>query len=218
MFRRSLFLLLCLALNSVWAEVVTPKRINVAVMPFTGDRSTDADHLDFITATFTVELIKLNYFNVLDRGKINFILEEQGFRQSGACSSTDCKVQIGQLLGMDYVISGKLVRLGQARALNVEFTDLQSGRIVKTIFEQKKGRLEDIFEEMCSLTAAKLVQEVQYELEALPSIEHPSQVKLSGCATAKPEVPQVKEKSYFWAKLFAGVVGVGALAGGIHYE
>lgn len=144
----------------------TPAKSNVAVMPFSGDNSVSADQLEFITSKFTGEVIRTNAFTVLDRGKMEFILKEQGFQQSGACNSSDCQMQIGQLLGVDHLISGKLVRFGGTYALHLEFINVGTGEIARTVDVEEKGDLEDVYKNICAHAAKGLQSEVLDQTQA----------------------------------------------------
>jgi len=137
--------------------------LNVAIMPFSGDNTVSADQLEFITSKFTGELVKANIFKVLDRGKMDFILQEQGFQQSGACNSSECKVQMGQLLGVDDIVAGKLVRFGSTYALHLEFINVSTGEIAQTVDSERKGELEDVYKTLCSSAAQTLQEEAQAE-------------------------------------------------------
>ena len=73
---------------------------SIAVLTFKGDNIVTPEQLAFITTKFASELISSGAFTVLDRNRMDAILAEQGFQQSGTCNSTDCNVQVGQLLGV----------------------------------------------------------------------------------------------------------------------
>lgn len=145
-----LFHVFCVGLSS--AQGTT----NVAIMPFSGDNTVSPDQLEFISSKFSGELIATNAFKVLDRGKMDFILQEQGFQQSGACNSSECKVQMGQLLGVDNLVAAKLVRFGGTYALHLEFIDVGTGEISKTVDVEEKGELEDVYKSLCSNAAQSL--------------------------------------------------------------
>jgi len=129
---------------------------NVAVMPFSGDQNVTPEQLNFITSKFTGELIASNAFTVLDRGKMEFILKEQGFQQTGACNSSECKVQVGQLLGVDNLVAGNLVRFGKTYALHLDYVDVGTGQIVKSVDAEQKGDLEDVYKDLCHSGAENL--------------------------------------------------------------
>jgi hypothetical protein len=151
-----LFLFLC---SFLFAQDV--KIPNIAVSPFAGDKTVSIEQLNFITGKFAAELIATKAFRVLDRGKMEFILKEQGFQQTGACSSSECQVQMGQLLGVDNIISGNLVRFGRKYAFRVDYIDVATGQVVYSAEQTESGELEDVYESLCRGAAHKLVLEVK---------------------------------------------------------
>ena len=132
----------------------------IAVLPFVGDATVTPEQLNFITGKFVSELISINAFTVLDRGKMDFILKEQGFQQSGACNSSGCKVQVGQLLGVDNLVSGNMVKFGPEYAFRIEYIDVGSGQIVKTVELTKEGDLYKVYKVVCSEGAQKLAEAI----------------------------------------------------------
>jgi TolB-like protein len=146
---------------SLSPSIVPPaKRLNIAVIPFVGDSNVTPEQLSFITGKFAAELLKTGAFTVLDRGKMDFLLREQGFQQSGACNSSECKVQMGQLLGVDNIVAGNIVKFGPEYAFHIEFIDVTSGQIVNTVEISKSGDLFQVYKSICSQGANKLVEAV----------------------------------------------------------
>ena len=180
---RRLVFSLALCIGCVWAQTSAPRNLNVAVLPFQGSKTVEPEQLDFITGKFTSELIHSSTFVVLDRGRMNEILKEQGFQQSGACNNSQCQVQMGQLLGVDDMISGNLVQFGGQYAFHLEMVDVGSGRIVKSIDLAEKGTLEDVYAAFCEKGAQALVQKENPHTnaidEALPKIESHNNVSHS---------------------------------------
>jgi len=88
---------------------------------------------------------------------MEYILAEQGFQQSGSCDSDACHVQMGQLLGVDNLVSGTLVNFGNKYALHLEFVDVATGRIEYMADVERKGKLEDIYSDISKDGARALV-------------------------------------------------------------
>lgn len=147
---------------------------NVAVLPFVGDKTVSPEQLSFITGKFSGELIATNAFSVIDRGKMDFILQEQGFQQTGACSDSECKVQMGQLLGVDFLVSGNMVKFGPEYAFRIEYIDVTTGRIAKTVEISKEGELYQVYKSVCVEAAQQLAKAVHGSKDA-PSVSSSSQ-------------------------------------------
>jgi len=69
----------------------------IAVIDFDA-RDISASEVATLTDRFRDELTKTNQYTVIERGKMEEVLREQGFQQSG-CSSDECVVEVGQLIG-----------------------------------------------------------------------------------------------------------------------
>ena len=160
-----LLLMVCLSsLNAQVAASAQPVKQGshmIAVLPFVGDQSVTPEQLNFITGKFAGELISTGAFTVLDRGKMDFILKEQGFQQTGVCNSSECKVQIGQLLGVDFLVAGNMVKFGPEYAFRLEYIDVSTGQLVKSVDISRKGDLYEVYKEICHEGAMKLAQNVQ---------------------------------------------------------
>lgn len=87
---------------------------------------------------------------------MDYILQEQGFQQSGACNSNECIVEMGQLLGVEFLLSGRLVRFGSTFAMHLEYIDVGTGVIVKTVDTEAQGELGDIYKDLCKNLALSL--------------------------------------------------------------
>jgi len=136
---------------------------NIAVLALTGDKTVSSEQLQFITGKFSAYLVESETFTVLDRSRMDDILKEQGFQQSGACNNSECRVQVGQLLGVDNLVAGSLVRFGNEYAFRIEYLDVSSGRIIKTIEFEKTGELQDVYKEACRFGADQLSRWVRGE-------------------------------------------------------
>ena len=57
-------------------------------------------------------LIESNRFTVIDKSQRDEILDEQKFQNSGMCDD-ECAVEIGQLVGAEYLMLGEIIGLGK---------------------------------------------------------------------------------------------------------
>jgi TolB-like protein len=122
---------------------------NVAVLPFTGSSTLSASDLSSITSRFEAELMGTGAFRVLERRNVDAILREQGFQQSGACNTSDCQVEVGQLLGVERIVTGEITRLERLWSLNLRMVDVGSGAVVASHVLDIKGGLETVLRGGC---------------------------------------------------------------------
>lgn len=74
-------------------------------------------------------LVKQGRFTILDRKNMNAILKEQSFQASG-CTTEECRVQMGQLLNAELVMSGQLVKVGNAWQVTAKSLDVATAKFV----------------------------------------------------------------------------------------
>ena len=133
--------------------------LNVAVLPFTGSSALKPDELSAITSRFESELMALRTFRVLERRNVDAILREQGFQQSGACNTSDCQVEVGQMLGVERIVSGEVTRMEKLWSLNVRMVDVGTGAMVSGHVLDIKGNFETVLRggcpEMAEIIAGK---------------------------------------------------------------
>jgi TolB-like protein len=99
----------------------------IAVMDFeTQDlpRSTGAMAAELVRT----ELANEKSFTVIERNRINLILKEHGFQQSG-CTDQSCAVEVGRLLSANKILTGTVMKLGGQIIITVRLVDVQSGKI-----------------------------------------------------------------------------------------
>lgn len=102
---------------------------NIAVAGFEGIDISNNELL-ILADRLTSEIVKLDKFNVLERNQIEAILKEQEFVQTG-CVSSECAIEVGQLLGVDEMLIGKIGKLGNVYIATVKLVDVAKGKIVK---------------------------------------------------------------------------------------
>lgn len=108
---KSRLLSACVALVAILAPataLVAQDRPRIAVIPF--DNRTDwwANGMGEIAADMIVtRLVNSGYFSVIERERLEAILQEQGFQLSGQVNPSDV-VEIGRLAGVMYLITGSV--------------------------------------------------------------------------------------------------------------
>lgn len=100
-----------------------------AVLPFSGANIPSAE-LAIYSDRLESELYKINKFTFVERGLMSEVLKEQGFQQSG-CTSDECAVKIGELLGVQALITGSIGKIGKLYTINLKMIDVETGLISK---------------------------------------------------------------------------------------
>ena len=115
------------------------------------------------------ELINTGKFKVIERSQMEQILKEQGFQQTG-CTSSDCAVEMGQLLGVKNIITGSIGKVGQTFLISVRIIHVGTGEITKIVDEDMQGKIDVLLTKGMKNVALKLVgegeqEDVEYEEE-----------------------------------------------------
>jgi len=115
-----------------------------------------------ISARLRSDLFNTGSFVVFERNKMEDILKEQGFQLSG-CSSNDCIVEIGKLIGVQKIVAGNVGKIGNLITINIRLIDVESGEVTKTANDDCDCEIETVI--------TRSVQKVAYELAEMPVSE-----------------------------------------------
>ncbi len=120
------------------------KKKTIAVLSFVNAGGVDENEISILTDRFNNYLVQSGVYDVLEREKIESILKEQDFALSDNCNSSECAVQVGQLLGMEYMVAGKIGKFGQIYTMDARIIDVSTGKIIMTRSENYKGEKEGL--------------------------------------------------------------------------
>jgi len=127
-----------------------PKKKNIAVIDLATRGGLSKSEVGTLTDRLRSMLVQTNAFNVVDRGLMEEVLAEQGFQMSG-CTSTDCAVEAGKILGVEEMLSGTLGRLGKLYTVDIILIDVATSKIIKSFTRDYKGEIEGLIGLMKSL-------------------------------------------------------------------
>ncbi len=163
------------------ATAIRGKGSTLAVMDFEG-RSIPADQAITLTDRFRSELAPCGKFRLVERSKMDEILREQGFQQSG-CTSTECAVQTGRLLGVDKMISGSVAKLGETWTVNARVIDVGTSEILQTAVIDRRGPIDDLLTSGMASLANRLLGNCPGE------VPKPKQIATAPVEETKPVEP-----------------------------
>ena len=121
-------------------------KINIAVLDLDATNIKEED-ARFLSDRLRVELFDAGKFNVLERDKMNIILDEQGFQMSG-CTSVECAVEIGQLLNVQQMVAGSIGRIGNVYSITLRLINVQTGELLQTAKHDYQGELSEMLTEV----------------------------------------------------------------------
>jgi TolB-like protein len=117
-----MFLLISCFIQSAYAADIKP---TVAVMDFESVGS--EEHLGKAVAEIMrTDLISTGRFLVLERSQLDKALSEQKLQKSGIIADKSV-VELGKLLGANFIIIGSVVKMGTAYTINSRMIDMKTG-------------------------------------------------------------------------------------------
>jgi len=103
---------------------------SVAVLELEGKGLTEME-ASILTDRLRHELFQTGKYRVVERELMGEILNEQGFQLS-ECISTECMVEIGQLLGVDQMVGGSVSKFGTMYTIAVRLVSVETGEFLGT--------------------------------------------------------------------------------------
>jgi TolB-like protein len=100
-----------------------------------------------LTDRFTSEIGKTEAMVLVDRTMVEEILKEQGFQQSG-CTTDECAVEVGAMLGVQFMISGAIGKLGDTFTIDAKMVSVESGASVETRNVTYIGKVDGLVTEI----------------------------------------------------------------------
>jgi TolB-like protein len=131
-------------------------KTNIAVSDLAG-QGIDAASAAMISDRLRGELFNTGTVAVIERSQMKEILKEQGFQQTG-CTSDQCAVEVGQLLGVKYMVVGAIGLVGHTYSISGRLIDVSTGKMVANSNIDCKCEIDDVLSRSTVEMARKLVQ------------------------------------------------------------
>jgi len=144
---------LIIVLFSFTQLLIAQQKISIAVLSLQGNGISPSEAV-VLTDELRSVLVQAGKYNVLERNNMESILQEQGFQMSG-CTSAECAVEAGKLLGVQKMIAGSVGKLGTLYNINIRIIDVETGKIEKTESKRHEGSIEDLLD---------LIKQIGYDL------------------------------------------------------
>ena len=84
---------------------------------------------------------------MVDRNVINEVMQEQGYSEA-ECSSEECAAEVGAMLGVQFMISGALGKLGETYTIDAKMFEVATGAAEKTINTTYAGQVDGLITEI----------------------------------------------------------------------
>jgi TolB-like protein len=148
-------------------------KMNIAVIDLdpTGIPNNEAQ---FLSDRLRTELFETGKFQVVEREKMNTILKEQGFQQSG-CTSVECAIEIGQLLNVTVMVAGSIGKIEEIYSLSIRMIDVETGAIIRTATRDYEGKLSEVLTDVIPEISSDLADAERAGTEGGMEEESPKQ-------------------------------------------
>ena len=129
--------------NFVYAQTGKP---TVAILDFDG-QGVAAGDVQTLTERMRTEIGNTNAVRLIERKAVEKIMEEQGFQQTG-CTSDECAAEVGQLLGVQFMVSGTIGKMGKKYTIDCKMFSVETGETVRAKNATFEGDISGLLLEM----------------------------------------------------------------------
>ncbi|MFA5858071.1 MAG: CsgG/HfaB family protein [Elusimicrobiota bacterium] len=122
-------LIICLSIvvlcfNNAYSE---NQKLNIAVADFNARNVSELDSAA-ISDLVRTELVRLDSYNVVDRGNMEKILAEQKFQLQN-CTDQECIIKMGRLLNVEKIVTGYVIKIEGVYQISISFVNVETGKI-----------------------------------------------------------------------------------------
>ncbi len=182
-----ILVVLIMSINSVLSQ----NKISIAVIDLKSSGLAKSE-AGILSDRLRTELCKSDKFIVLERDKMNEVLQEQGFQLSG-CTTKECVVEAGKLIGVEQMVAGSVAKIGKIYTTNLRLIDVETGKVVQTATDDCDCAIETVLTQSIKKVALILAGEIgpdqqsKIKEEDLTPNEQQSQEKISDKISTKED-------------------------------
>ena len=114
----------------------------VAILDFEG-RGISQMEAQTLTDRLMSEMVNTNAVIMVERNQMEEIMQEQGFQQSG-CTTSECAAEVGALLGVQNMVSGSFVKLGNSYTIDAKLFSVSTGGTIRSVSKTYKGEVDGL--------------------------------------------------------------------------
>ena len=138
----------------ILSTIAFPQKITLAIMGFEAT-NIDAAEVKILTDRLTTKMAQAGKFIIIERARMNEVLAEQGFQQSG-CVSSECAVEAGSMLGVEIIVTGSIGKLGDLYTMDVRAISVESGKILNQASRDCECKISTVLTEVIPYIAGQL--------------------------------------------------------------
>ncbi len=134
--------------------LVAQEKPTLAVLEFDGFGLSDPE-IQTLTNRLRSNLTQLGVYRIIERGLMLQILQEQDFQMTG-CTSDECAVEVGQLLGAQLMLAGSIGKVGNTWTVEMRIIDVETGAVTKSASYDTRGEIDLVLTEGMGAAARKI--------------------------------------------------------------
>ncbi|MEJ2544438.1 MAG: outer membrane beta-barrel protein [Calditrichaceae bacterium] len=177
----------------IYQSIIAQNKTSIAILALQGNGISTSE-ASILTDELRSVLVQTGKYDVLERNNMESILNEQGFQMSG-CTSTECAVEAGKLLGVQKMVGGSVGKLGTLYNISIRIFDVQTGRIEKTETKRHEGSIEQLLD---------LIKQIGYALTDT-SIDISNQIESKNTRLQKEKMPNQPDQKKSMFSIKAGI-------------
>jgi TolB-like protein len=138
-----IFITLIFSIRLLLAQEAKP---TVAILDFEGQDVSESE-VKTLSERMRTEIGSTNAVRLIERKAVEKIMMEQGLQQSG-CTSDECAAEVGQLLGVQFMISGSIGKMGKSYTIDCKMFSVETGETVRSKNATHDGDISGLLTEM----------------------------------------------------------------------
>ena len=174
-------------------QSATDNKMTVAILDFE-PRGISTLEAQTLTDRFATEINNTGKVVLVDRNSMREVMQEQGYSEV-ECSSEECAAEVGAMLGVQFMISGAIGKLGDTFTIDAKMFEVATGAAAKTKNTTYIGKVDGLITE---------IEVLAWEMMGLDPPAKLLKRRLGGVSITAASV--VKGKSRFGAMLRSAVM------------
>ena len=143
---------------------VMPVKTAVAVLELDPNGVTESE-AKALSDRLRIEIFNVGVYEVMEREKMNRILDEMQF-QLKDCTSDECAIEIGRLVGVKKIIAGSISKIGELYTVSARLIDVETSKIEATAIEDVEGTLGIVLTKAIPSIAMKISGKSGLDIQA----------------------------------------------------
>ena len=135
--------------------VCAEQKPTCAVLTFEAKSGISPDEATILSDRFETELNGLGRHTLMSRTKMGEILKAQEY--AAKCSASECAIEAGKLLAIQYIVFGSVGRIGSTYTVNVNLVNVETGAIERSANYDLRGAIDDLLTRGMVAAAHKLL-------------------------------------------------------------